>query len=99
MATDQERYLNKKIQSLEWALEAEKKKNIESYKGLCKRDRLIKELTFKSEQDKIAMKDLQVVIGDLESTLKVYKNKIQNVVSLTFLFGLCTFYRQINCNI
>lgn len=83
MASDQERFLAKRVQSLEWELDREKRKNMDAHKALCKRDRLVKELTLKTEQDKTTLKDLQVVIEDLESSLKIYKNKIDNVVSFT----------------
>lgn len=83
MASDQERFLAKRVQSLEWELDREKRKNMDAHKALCKRDRLVKELTLKTEQDKTTLKDLQVVIADLESSLKIYKNKIDNVVSFT----------------
>jgi len=81
MASDQERFLAKRVQSLEWELDREKRKSIEAHKALCKRDRLLKELTLKTEQDKQTLKDLQVVVEDLESSLKVYRNKIESVVS------------------
>lgn len=85
MASDQERFLAKRIQSLEWELDKEKRKNMEAHKSLCKRDRLIKELTLKAEQDKQSLKDLQVVVEDLESSLKTSKHRIDNVVSISSL--------------
>jgi len=83
MASDQERFLAKRIQSLEWALDSEKRKNNEAYKNICKKERLIKELTLKTEQDKQALKDMQVIIEDLESSMKVYKNQMQNVETIS----------------
>ncbi len=86
MASDQERFLAKRVQSLEWELDREKRKNMDAHKAICKRDRLVKELTLKTEQDKQILKDLQVVIEDLESSLKIHRNKMENVVSFIELF-------------
>jgi len=55
MATDSERFIAKRIQSLEWELDIEKRKNIESHKALCKKERLLKELTLKADEENQAM--------------------------------------------
>jgi len=83
MATDNERFLGKRIQNLERELDIEKRKSIESHKALCKKERLIKDLTVKAEAEKQTLKNLLVLVEDLESSLKVYKNKIHDVETIS----------------
>ncbi|CAL8112970.1 unnamed protein product [Orchesella dallaii] len=83
MATDNERFLARRVLNLERELDIEKRKSIDSHKALCKKERLIKELTIKADEEKLTLQKLQVLVEDLESSLKVYKHKIYDVETIS----------------
>lgn len=73
-------------------MESEQKRAVDAVKGIRKYERRIKELTYRSEEEKKTVVRLQNLVDKLKFKVKAYKRQIEQAVRLLFFF--CKFNKS-----
>jgi molecular chaperone GrpE (heat shock protein) len=80
-----------RIRELERALDVEKKHAMETQRNLYKKDRRIKELATQVEEYKLKFKDAENTALNLESDLRTYKRRFDEVVKELIIFPIAPY--------
>merc|ERR1712037_143901 len=74
-----------RIHELESELEAESRRNSDSFKNLNKSERRIKELTFSADEDRKNHERMQSLVDQLQSKIKCFKKQIEEAEEIAAL--------------
>mgnify|MGYP001429746295 CR=1 FL=1 len=77
--------LESRIHELESELEAESRRNSDSFKNLNKSERRIKELTFSADEDRKNHERMQSLVDQLQSKIKCFKKQIEEAEEIAAL--------------
>merc|ERR1712037_976318 len=77
--------LESRIHELESELEAESRRNSDSFKNLNKSERRIKELTFSADEDRKIHERMQSLVDQLQSKIKCFKKQIEEAEEIAAL--------------
>ena len=77
--------LESRIHELESELEAESRRNSDSFKNLNRSERRIKELTFSADEDRKNHERMQSLVDQLQSKIKCFKKQIEEAEEIAAL--------------
>merc|ERR1712172_37628 len=77
--------LESRIHELESELEAESRRNSDSFKNLNRSERKIKELTFSADEDRKNHERMQSLVDQLQSKIKCFKKQIEEAEEIAAL--------------
>ena len=77
--------LESRIHELESELEAESRRNSDSFKNLNRSERRIKELTFTGDEDRKNHERMQSLVDQLQSKIKCFKKQIEEAEEIAAL--------------
>jgi myosin heavy chain 6/7 len=77
--------LESRIHELEGELEAESRRNSDSFKNLNRSERKIKELTFSADEDRKNHERMQSLVDQLQSKIKCFKKQIEEAEEIAAL--------------